>query len=54
MAMRAVRVHAFGDPSVLRVEDTAVPAPGPSQVLVKVLAAGVNPVEVRMRSSICL
>ena len=48
--MRAIRVHGFGDPSVMVVEDVPTPEPGPGQVLVKVHAAGVNPVETYIRS----
>ncbi len=45
--MRAVRVAAFGGPSVLKVESVALPVPLAGQVLVRVAAIGVNPVEVR-------
>jgi len=48
--MRAIMVKQFGDPSVLRVEEVPTPAPGPGQVLVKVQAAGVNPVDTYIRS----
>ena len=48
--MRAIRVHGFGDPSVMVVEDIPTPEPGPGQVLVKVHAAGVNPAETYIRS----
>jgi NADPH2:quinone reductase len=48
--MRAVRVHRFGGPEVLVVEEIADPVPGPGQVLVRVLAAGVNPAETYVRS----
>ncbi len=48
--MRAIRVHGFGDPSVMVVEEVPVPVPGPGQVQVKVHAAGVNPVETYIRS----
>ena len=41
--MKAVRVHHFGDPGVLRVEDVPQPSPGPGDVLVRVVAAGVGP-----------
>ena len=47
--MRAVRVHAFGAPSVLHVETVPVPSISNNQVLVKVLAAGINPVEASQR-----
>jgi NADPH2:quinone reductase len=40
--MKAVRFHENGGPEVLRYEDVADPAPGPGQVLLRVLAAGVN------------
>jgi len=40
--MKAIRIHETGDPDVLKYEDTAIPEPGPSQVRVKVKAAGVN------------
>ena len=48
--MRAVRVHQFGGPEVLRLEEVAEPRPGPGQVVVRVKAAGVNPVDVYIRS----
>lgn len=40
--MKAIRFHENGGPEVLRYEDVADPAPGPGQVLLRVLAAGVN------------
>jgi NADPH:quinone reductase len=48
--MRAIRVREFGPPSVLRVEEAADPRPGPGEVLLRVEAAGVNPVETYLRS----
>ncbi|XP_044077076.1 quinone oxidoreductase isoform X2 [Siniperca chuatsi] len=49
--MRAVRVSEFGAPSVLRLcSDVAVPQPGPRQVLIRVRACGVNPVETYIRA----
>jgi NADPH:quinone reductase-like Zn-dependent oxidoreductase len=47
--MRAVRVHGFGGPEVLRYDEVAVPAPGPGEVLVRVSAVGVNPPDWYMR-----
>ncbi|MFI5841784.1 NADP-dependent oxidoreductase [Catenuloplanes sp. NPDC051500] len=41
--MKAVRLHGFGGPDVLRYEDTPVPEPKPGEVLVRVHAVGVNP-----------
>lgn len=48
--MRAVRVHDFGPPEVLTVEDVPARAPGPGDVLVRVAAAGVNPVDTYVRA----
>ena len=48
--MRAVRVHEFGDPDVLRVEDVPLPEPVEGEALVHVQAAGVNPFEAYVRA----
>jgi NADPH:quinone reductase-like Zn-dependent oxidoreductase len=47
--MKAVHIHHFGGPEVLRVEDLPVPKPTGSEILVKVLAAGLNPVDYKIR-----
>lgn len=50
LAMRAVRVSRFGGPEVLQVENNvAVPEVGPDQVMVRVIVAGINPVETYIR-----
>ena len=41
--MKAVRIHSFGPPDVVVVEDVPTPTPGPNEVLVRVMAAGVAP-----------
>jgi NADPH2:quinone reductase len=48
--MKAIRVHAFGDPDVLKLEDVPDPTPGPDQVLIDVKAIGVNPVDTYVRA----
>ena len=48
--MKAIRVTAFGGPDVLRLEEVPTPKPGPGEVLVRVHAAGVNPVETYIRA----
>lgn len=47
--MKAVRIHALGGPDVLRFEDVPKPEPGPGELLVRVQAAGVNPVDWKIR-----
>jgi NADPH2:quinone reductase len=48
--MKAIRVSEFGDPGVLKVVEVPTPSPGAGQVLVRLLAIGVNPVETYIRS----
>ncbi|XP_072430981.1 quinone oxidoreductase isoform X3 [Chiloscyllium punctatum] len=49
--MRTVRVYKFGGPSELKLEmDIPIPNPGENQVLIKIHACGVNPVETYMRA----
>ena len=48
--MRAIRVREFGAPEVMRVEEGPEPEVGPGQVLVRLLAAGVNPVDTYIRA----
>lgn len=47
--MRAVQFSEFGGPDVLRVVETLRPAPGKGELLVRVRAAGVNPVDWKVR-----
>jgi NADPH2:quinone reductase len=48
--MRAIVVRAFGGPEVMKVEEVPPPSPGPGQVLIRVRAIGVNPVDTYIRS----
>jgi NADPH2:quinone reductase len=48
--MKAIRVHEFGAPEVMKLEETVDPLPGPGQVVVRVKAVGVNPVDAYIRS----
>ena len=50
--MKAIRIHEFGGPDVLKLEDVPEPRPGAGQVLVRVRAAGVNPVDTYIRSGV--
>lgn len=48
--MKAIRVHEFGPADVLRLEEVPDPHTGPGQVLVRVKAVGVNPVDTYIRT----
>ena len=50
--MKAVRIHQYGGPEVLAVEDAALPVPAAAQVLVRVHAAGVNPADWKIRAGL--
>ena len=50
--MRAIRVHEFGPPEAMLLEHLPDPSPGPGQVLVRVKAAGVNPVDAYIRAGL--
>lgn len=50
--MKAIIVREFGAPEVMKVEDTSTPQPTGTQILVRVHAAGVNPVDTYLRSGI--
>jgi NADPH:quinone reductase-like Zn-dependent oxidoreductase len=47
--MQAVRMHRFGPPEVVIVEDIQAPSTGPHEVLVSVAAAGVGPWDALIR-----
>jgi NADPH:quinone reductase len=47
--VKAIVVREFGEPDVLRLEDVSDPVPGTGQVLVRIRAVGVNPVETYIR-----
>lgn len=48
--MRAARIHRYGPPEVLQVDEVPSPRPGPRDVRVEVHAASVNPVDWKIRS----
>src|SRR6266481_216173 len=48
--MKAVVIHEYGNPEVLKYEDIARPEPKDDQLLIRVIAAGVNPVDGMIRS----
>jgi NADPH:quinone reductase len=48
--MKAIRVKEFGGPEVLRLEEVPTLRPGPGQVLMRMHAIGINPVETYIRA----
>lgn len=50
--MKAIRVHEFGGPDCMRLEEVPDPLAGSDQVVVRVHAAGINPVDTYIRSGI--
>lgn len=50
--MKAIRVHAFGDPAVLRYEDAPLPEPGAGEARIRVEAVGVNYVDIYRRTGL--
>lgn len=47
--MKAVRIHSFGGPDVMKLEELPVPEPQQGEILVRVHAASVNPVDYKTR-----
>jgi NADPH:quinone reductase-like Zn-dependent oxidoreductase len=47
--MRAVRIHDHGGPEVIRIDTVPVPTPAPGEILVRVHAASINPVDWKVR-----
>jgi NADPH:quinone reductase len=47
---RGVRLHEFGGPEVMRIEDVVIPEPGPDEVRLRIRAIGLNRGEILMRS----
>ena len=47
--MKAVCIYSYGGPGVLVYEDVPCPHPGPGEVLIRVHAAGINPVDWKIR-----
>jgi NADPH:quinone reductase-like Zn-dependent oxidoreductase len=50
--MKAIVVHQYGGPEVLRFEEYPDPVPGQGEVLVRVAAASVNPVDYKRRAGL--
>lgn len=49
--MKAMVINRFGKPDVFELKDVEKPAPGPGEVLVRVMASGTNPVDAKLRQA---
>ena len=47
--MKAIRIHRFGGPEVLELDEVPVPRPGENELLVRIHAASVNPIDYKIR-----
>jgi NADPH:quinone reductase-like Zn-dependent oxidoreductase len=50
--MKAIVVHQYGGPEVLKFEEYPDPVPGPGEVLVRVAASSVNPIDYKRRAGL--
>ena len=50
--MKAINVQQFGPPGVMKIEEVADPRPGKGEVVVRLYAAGVNPVDTYIRAGL--
>ena len=48
--MKAIRIHQFGPPEVMVLEDVPDPVPASEQIIIRVRAAGANPLDTHLRS----
>ena len=49
--MKAMTIHQYGDPDVFRLEELPKPSPASGEVLVKVHAVSINPVDYKRRKN---
>ena len=50
--MKAIVVNQYGGPEVLKFEEYPDPVPGPGEVLVRVAATSVNPIDYKRRAGL--
>lgn len=48
--MQALRIHRYGKPEVLNLEEVSLPVAGKSDLLIRVMAAAINPVDYKIRN----
>src|SRR6185437_6533581 len=49
MSMKAIRIHAYGGPEVMQLDELPLPVPGRGEALVRIAAASVNFADVQKR-----
>src|SRR4051812_47046473 len=47
--MKAIVIRSYGDANVLEAQDIPIPKIGPDELLIKIHAAGINPIDWKMR-----
>lgn len=47
--MKAIRIHSYGGPEVLRLEELPTPTPSAGEALIRIHAAGVNFLDIQKR-----
>ena len=47
--MKAIRIHEFGGPEVMKIEEIEIPVPKADEILVKMFASGINPADYVVR-----
>src|SRR5437868_8243408 len=50
--MKAIRIHSFGGPEVLKLDEVPEPRPGKGEAVVKIEAAGVNFIDIYFRTGL--
>jgi NADPH:quinone reductase-like Zn-dependent oxidoreductase len=50
--MKAIQIHDYGGPEMLKLEEVPIPQPGEGQVLIRMMAAGVNPADWKRRAGL--
>ena len=48
--MKAIRIHQYGGPGVLTFEDAPQPVPAPDEILIRVVATSINPIDCKIRA----